>query len=134
MRQTSTWKAWERRVATLFGGERRGPAVGNGRADSGHNDIAGTEGVFSIEAKHGKSLGYADLLCACEQAETASVFGEVALAVVHREGDKWQNGLVVVRLGHWDEMGLTDVVGNTGGHVRAGSLQDSWRKRRIAIV
>ena len=93
-----SWKAWERRVAKYFGGQRRGADYGDRRG--GKNDIivAG----FSIECKLLKRPTYKQMFDACIQAETNSEnIIDIPIAVVKKnlQGLKDKVALVVMRLG-----------------------------------
>ena len=89
-----SWKAWERRVAALLGGVRRGADTrsrnGAGKTDVIHDELA-------IECKLLGRPGFADCLSAAKQAETNAESG-LPIAVVQRKGRRWQDALVVMRL------------------------------------
>ena len=92
-----SWKAWERRVAKLFGGQRRGADYGDSRG--GKNDIivAG----FSIEVKLLKRPTYQQMFDACVQAESsAENIIDIPIAIVkkNKQGLKDKDALVVMRL------------------------------------
>ena len=90
------WKQWERTVASIFGGKRRGAYTGSGRS-SGKPDII--KPGWSIECKLLSRPGFADLLDAALQAETnAEQPGDIPVAVVKRKGDHLPSALVVMRL------------------------------------
>jgi len=89
-----SWKALERRVATLFGGRRRGAYTGS-RA-GGRSDVIARG--FSIECKLLVRPGYADCLEAARQAERAASPTELAIAVVKRKRAEDRDALVVMRL------------------------------------
>ena len=88
------WKAFERRVAALFGGRRRGAYTG-GR-EGGRSDVIALG--FSIECKLLGRPSYADLLEAARQAERAAGPTELALAIVKRKRAEDADSLVVMRL------------------------------------
>ena len=90
----AAWKAWERRVAAIFGGRRRG-ADFRGR-DGGKSDVL-AEG-WSIECKLLGRPGYADLLAAARQAELAAKPDEIPVAIVKRKHRDDADALVVMRL------------------------------------
>ena len=90
-----SWKAWERRVAKRFGGERRG-ADFRGRT-GGKNDII-VEG-FSVEVKLLSRPTYGDMFNACLQAEGAKEnVLDAAVAVVKKKGARDNDALVIMRL------------------------------------
>ncbi len=90
----AAWKAFERRVARLFGGKRRGPDVGG--SEGGRSDVIAPG--WSIEVKLLGRPGYADLLGAarqvCMRLETYLAWhvpgGRMSRAARHagREGEK----------------------------------------------
>lgn len=91
----TAWKAWERRVATIFGGKRRGAYTGS--AAGGKSDII--KSGWSIECKLLSRPGFADLLEAARQAETnADLPTDIPLAVIKRKGDFDTQALVIMRL------------------------------------
>jgi len=90
----ASWKAWERRVAALFGGSRRGAYTG-GR-DGGRSDVLAPG--WSIECKLLSRPGYADLLEAARQAERAAAPTELPVAIVKRKRAEDADALVVLRL------------------------------------
>jgi hypothetical protein len=95
-----SWKAWERRVATIFGGRRRGAYTGlNGQ---GKTDVIATG--WAIECKLLARAGYQDLLDAARQAEANRECPEdIPVAVVKRKGDLTKDALVVMRLETFQE-------------------------------
>jgi hypothetical protein len=88
------WKAWERRVAKLFGGIRRGADTRG--EDGGKTDVIHDH--WAIEVKLLGSPGYADLLAACKQAEENAKEGQEPVAVVKRKNKQDVDALVVQRL------------------------------------
>ena len=88
------WKQFERRIARLFGGERRGADYGG--AQGGKNDciVPG----WSIECKLYGRPSYQVMLDAARQAEKAAEDSEIPIAVVKRNGDHDKNALVIMRL------------------------------------
>ena len=113
----NNWKRWERTVAKLFGGVRRGADVrfGHDRQDGrsgGKNDIRGrhddhgneVEFPWSIECKCKKKQGFQDILNACIEAEESRLNdSQCPVAVVKRPGDDFRNGLVVMRLEEFEK-------------------------------
>jgi hypothetical protein len=87
-KQTSTWKATERRVAAQLGGQRMGP--GTDRADVRCDWL-------TAEVKHRKTLP-AWLLGALDQARQYSTEAQLPVAVLHQAGDRIADSLVVMRL------------------------------------
>jgi hypothetical protein len=86
------WKATERRVATLLGGQRV-PVSGRGRGDA--PDVR--HPWLSIEIKD-RAVLPAWLLDALDQAERSATPDQLPVAVLHRAGDRHDNALVVLRL------------------------------------
>ena len=86
------WKACERRVAELLGGQRV-PVSGRARGDC--PDIAHDQ--LSIEVKSRKRLpGWLEE--ALRQAEASVRDGQIPLAVLHQDGRRYAYCLVVLRL------------------------------------
>jgi hypothetical protein len=86
------WKACERRVAELLGG-RRVPVSGRGRGNA--PDIAHDQ--LSIEVKSRKRLP-AWIEDALRQAEASSKNGQLPVAILHQDGRRYIDSLVVLRL------------------------------------
>ena len=95
MGRNPTWAKWERRVAALFGGQRRGASTS--RNGQGLSDVIGAHG-WSIECKLLGRVGYSDLLQAALQAERAAGPNEEPVAVVKLKGLSEENALVIQRL------------------------------------
>lgn len=88
------WKAFERRIAEVFGGERRGAytgANGQGKTDVIHDH-------FAIECKLLGAPGWAHMLAAAKQAEANAEPGQEPVAVVKRKNARDSDTLVVMRL------------------------------------
>ena len=86
------WKACERRIAELLGGQRI-PVTGRQRGD-----VPDIEHVaLSIEVKSRKSLPVW-LLSALNQAQAASKNGKVPVVVLHQDRIPYAESLVVLRL------------------------------------
>jgi len=97
MTPTKTWKAWERRVAQIFGGVRRGAHTSTGGEGSGLSDVIHPH--WSIEAKLVKRAGFAFLLEAALQAEDAvESDAQEPVAVVKINGAPIGEALVIQRL------------------------------------
>jgi hypothetical protein len=92
------WKACERRIAQLLGGQRV-PVSGRSRGDA--PDIAHER--LSIEVKSRKTLP-AWLLDALAQARAATKDGRVPVAVLHQDGQQYRDALVVMRLADFVEL------------------------------
>ena len=92
---SSTWKNFERQISILFHGQRRGAYTGaNGQ---GKSDII--KPGWSIEAKLLSRIGWQDCLNAVSQAEkNAERPNDIKCAVLKRNGDHYQNCLVVMRV------------------------------------
>jgi hypothetical protein len=83
-----SWKATERRVAEILGGER---VPVNGRIRSSAPD------TLSIEVKSRKRVP-AWLTEAMEQAKASSRDGRLPVAVLHQKGKPYADALCVMRL------------------------------------
>ncbi len=92
------WKACERRIAQLLGGQRV-PVSGRTRGDA--PDV--THERLSIEVKSRKTLP-AWLLDALAQARAATKDGRVPVAVLHQDGQQYWDALVVTRLADFVRM------------------------------
>ncbi len=88
------WKQFERRIARLFGGKRRGADYG-GRS-GGKNDCI-VDG-FSIECKLNKAPSYGLAVNAALQAEASAVPSEIPIGIVKRKKQLDKDALVVMRL------------------------------------
>jgi hypothetical protein len=86
------WKTCERKVAALLGGTRI-PVSGRGR---GHSPDIHHERL-SIEVKSRRKRP-AWLEDAIEQAEACAQDGQLPLMVLHQDGQRYQNALIVTRL------------------------------------
>jgi hypothetical protein len=101
----TAWKAWERRVAAIFGGQRRGAYTGTTRG--GKSDII--KPGWAIECKLLSRPSFADLLAAALQAErNAEQPSDIPVAVVKRKGDEITQALVVMRLETFREFFVED--------------------------
>ena len=86
------WKACERRVAKLLGGQRV-PVTGRQRGDTPDIEHA----ALSIEVKSRKSLP-AWLLGALGQARAASEEGKIPVVVLHQDRVPYAESLIVLTL------------------------------------
>ncbi len=87
------WKACERRIAELLGGQRI-PVTGRQRGDTPDIEHA----ALSIEVKSRKSLP-AWLLKALNQAQAASKDGKkIPVVVLHQDHAPYAHSLVVLKL------------------------------------
>ncbi len=86
------WKQAERRIADTLGG-RRVPVSGRTRGD--RPDIE--HDTLSVEVKSRKCLP-AWIENAIQQAKAASKNGEQPVAVLHQDGTRYTDALVVIRL------------------------------------
>ena len=86
------WKACERRIAELLGGKRV-PVSGRTRGDC--PDVE--HPTLSIECKSRKKLP-AWLEDAMKQAEACVRDGQLPLIVLHQDGQRYQDALIVMRL------------------------------------
>ncbi len=104
------WKSCERRIAALVGGERV-PVSGRERGYS--PDIRHER--LSIEVKSRKKLP-AWIEDAVRQAEASARDGQLPVAVLHHDGRRYSDCLVVLR--------LKDFVSSMRGEGRRERLQD----------
>ena len=93
----SRWKATERKVAAILGGERV-PVSGRQRGSA--PDVS--HSWLSIEVKDRKKLPEW-ILDAMSQAVASQKPGQLPIVVLHQAGMEHSNNLVVVRLGDWQE-------------------------------
>ena len=94
---TTSWKGLERRIAKIFGGQRRGAYVSDGKR--GKTDII--KDGFAIECKLLKRPTYQQMFDACKQAENnAESELDIPIAVVKKnsQGIKDKDALVIMRL------------------------------------
>ncbi len=87
------WKATERRIAALVGG-RRVPVSGRARGDA--PDIAHPWVALEVKDRASLPLWLLDVLA---QAEASATPDQLAVAVLHRAGDRHDHALIVLRLG-----------------------------------
>lgn len=89
------WKAFERRIAAVFGGQRRGAHTSDGV--HGKSDII--KSGWSIECKLYSNPDFDTLLQAARQAErNAETSLDIPVAIVKRLRGRDENTLVVMRL------------------------------------
>ena len=86
------WKAWERKVAALLDGER---ILVSGRGRGYSPDIRHER--LSIEVKSRRKLP-AWIEDAMKQAKAAASEGQLPVAVLHQDGRRYADSLVVLRL------------------------------------
>jgi hypothetical protein len=86
-----SWKTCERRVAELLGGVRV-PVSGRGRGD--RPDVE--HPTLSIEVKTRKSIPLW-LEDALKQAEACVEDGQLPVAILHQDGRRYRDALVVLR-------------------------------------
>ena len=86
------WKSCERKVATLLGG-RRIPVSGRGRGDA--PDVE--HKCLSVEVKSRKTIPawLEDARC---QAQASAKDGQLPVVVLHQDGCRYVDSLVVLRL------------------------------------
>lgn len=95
MKPPASWKNFERRIAKIFKGKRRGAYVSDGT--HGKNDII-VDG-FSIECKLLKRPTYQQMFNACLQAESnKEKETDIPIAIVKKSGVNDKNALVIMRL------------------------------------
>ncbi len=88
------WKAWERRLSTIFGGRRRGPDTRG--SDGGKNDMI--HDFWSLEAKLLGRPSFCDLLGAAKQAEDNADPHHCPIAIVKKKHAQDTDALVIFRL------------------------------------
>lgn len=89
------WKAWERRIAAIFGGTRRGAYTGNGR--QGKTDIICPG--WAVECKLYSRPTWSVIQDAARQAESnAETNLDIPVGVVKQKGALDRDALVVMRL------------------------------------
>jgi hypothetical protein len=101
-----TWKAAERKIASILKGVRRGA------------DFTGEKGGkcdvykpgWSIEVKHGKRHTYGMICSAVDQAEDAADKSDIPIAVIHKTGTKYEDSLVVMRLSTFADLFVNETV------------------------
>lgn len=94
------WKAWERRVASIFGGQRRGAYTGS--KSQGKNDII-VDG-WSVEVKLLSRPTYQQMFDACKQAEAnIETILDIPVAIVKKKGARDKDALVIMRLEQFRE-------------------------------
>ena len=98
------WKAWERAVARIFGGTRRGADTRGERG--GKTDVIHDH--FAIECKLLGAPTYSAMLAACRQAEENAGPLQEPVAVVKRKNARARDALVVMRLETFAEWRLGD--------------------------
>lgn len=91
----ATWKQAERMIARALGGVRN---VGNGRGDLPDVDAPG----LAVEVKHRRAFP-AWLLGAMAQARR-NARGRVPVVALHQHGGRYEDSLIVVRLGDFDRL------------------------------
>lgn len=91
----ASWKAFERRIATLFGTKRNGCVTGTGEAGSGSADLESD--AFSVECKLLGRPSWSQLVEACRQAERNATELKEPVAIIKKKG-AGQETLVVMRL------------------------------------
>lgn len=95
MKPPASWKAFERRMARIWKGKRRGAYVSDG--SHGKNDII-VDG-WSIECKLLKRPTYQQMFDACLQAESnKEKDNDIPIAIVKKSGVRDDNALVIMRL------------------------------------
>ena len=90
----ASWKSFERRVARIFGGKRRGPDFRG--ANGGKSDVI-AEG-WAVECKLLGRPTYGQMLAACKQAEGYATDGQIPVAIVKRKYRDDVDAIVCMRL------------------------------------
>ena len=89
------WKAWESRVARLFGGRRRGAQTS--REGRGLSDVIEAKG-WAIECALLARPTFSQLLEKARQAERAAKPDEMPIAIIKKKHQLDRDALVVMRL------------------------------------
>jgi hypothetical protein len=103
MPNRDAWKRTERAVAQRLGG-RRVPVTGRARGNA--PDIAHPR--LSVEVKHRKTLP-AWLVDAMAQARAAARDGQTPIVVLHQNGQRHDDDLVVIAIADFLAHGSADV-------------------------
>lgn len=104
------WKAFERRIASLFGGQRRGAHTSDGQ--HGKSDVI--KSGWSIECKLYSKPDYDTMLQAARQAEANREYpDDIPVAIVKRLRGRDENALVVMRLDVFAEYFIGQGVGES---------------------
>lgn len=91
----ASWKAWERRIAKWFQGQRRGADYADRYSQAGKNDII-VDG-FSIEAKLYKRPSYGMIKKAIRQAEAAKEDpNDIAVAIIKKKYDLDEDAIMAM--------------------------------------
>ena len=90
----AAWKAFERRIASVFGGRRRGPDFRG--PDGGKSDVV-VQG-WSVEVKLLSRPSFGDLLAATRQAELAALPDQIPVATIKKKHADDADTLVCIRL------------------------------------
>ena len=93
---TATWKAFERAVARVFGGTRRGAHTSTGGAGSGLSDVIHDH--WAIECKLLCAPSYSQIVAACRQAEAAAEDFQEPVSVIKRKNARLKDEIVCMRL------------------------------------
>ena len=98
------WKAFERRIAAVFGGKRRGADTRDERG--GKTDVI--HPYWAIECKLLGAPTFSAMKNACIQAETNAAENQEPVAIIKRksQGSSDDDALVVMRLGTFKEWRL----------------------------
>jgi len=88
----SFWKAFERYVASLFGGKRRGPDVEGGKTDV-------IKPGWAIECKTWSRISFSDIQKAIEQArENREHEDDIPIAVLKIKGQQNKTAIVAMNI------------------------------------
>jgi hypothetical protein len=98
------WKAFERRIAKVFGGIRRGADTRS--ADGGKCDVIHDH--FAIECKLVARPNHSTALDACRQAERNAKPHQEPVVVIKRKNAHDRDALVVQRLEVFEQWRLGD--------------------------
>jgi hypothetical protein len=104
-----SWKAFERRIASLFGTTRNGCVTGDGTAGKGSADLEND--FFSVECKLLGRPSWSAMVEACLQSERNASRYREPVAVIKKKG-AGQDTLVVQRLSTFSDWRLSGVENN----------------------
>jgi hypothetical protein len=92
------WKAFERRIAMLFGTKRNGCVTGDGSEGSGSADLEND--AFSVECKLLSRPTWGEIIDACNQSERNATPLKQPIAIIKKKG-AGQETVVCMRLSTW---------------------------------
>ncbi len=106
-----SWKAFERRIASLFGTTRNGCVTGDGTAGKGSADLENE--YFSVECKLLGRPSWSAMVEACLQSERNASRHREPVAVIKKKG-AGQETLVIQRINTFADWRLSGVEADDG--------------------